>query len=41
MRKPIPLPQLIEDIEAEGLDPSSVAIDRDDLIELPEEPAED
>ena len=41
MRKPIPLPQLIEEIEAEGLDPSLVAVDREDLIELPEELEED
>lgn len=41
MRKPIPLPQLIEDLEAEGFDPSLVAVDREDLIELPEEPEED
>ncbi len=41
MRKPIPLPQPIEEIEAEGLDPSLVAVDREDLIELPKEPEED
>lgn len=41
MRKPIPLPQLIEDIEAEGFDPALVAVDREDLIELPEETEEE
>ena len=41
MRKLITVEQLNDELETEGLDPSQVAIDRDDLIELPEESEEE
>ncbi|MFC1952592.1 hypothetical protein ACFLWR_00480 [Chloroflexota bacterium] len=36
MKKLITLEQPNDEVEADGLDPSLVAIDRDDLVELPE-----
>ena len=41
MRKLITVEQLNDEIEADGRDPSQVAIDRDDLIELPESEPEE
>ena len=37
MRKLVPLRRLLEDIEAEGLDPDQVFVDPDDIVELEEE----